>query len=170
MIRGGRTVGSSCTGKSATLAEKYLVKTRYIDGMSRDTVRPPPSRDLATPGEIAEMVRRFYQDVAQDDVLGPVFDDVAQVHWGEHLEKLTSFWCSVLLGLDGYEGNPFRAHATINERAPFTSEHFDRWLQLFHDTVDLRWVGPNATRAVAFAHNVARVHSRQLGAAQPTTA
>lgn len=108
------------------------------------------------------MVRRFYQDVAQDDLLGPVFNDVARVDWAEHLEKLARFWCRVLLGLEGYAGNPFRAHAAIHAQSPFTSEHFERWLQLFHDTVELGWVGPNATRALTVAHDVARVHAHQL--------
>jgi hemoglobin len=130
--------------------------------MSREASRPPPSADLATMDEIAEMVRRFYRDVAQDDLLGPMFNDVAAVHWGEHLDKLTSFWCRALLGIEGYAGNPFRAHALIHARVPFTPEHFERWLQLFHDTVELGWVGPNATRALTLAHNVARVHSHQL--------
>lgn len=45
--------------------------------MSRDIVRPPPSRDLDDREQVAEMVRRFYRDVAQDDLLGPMFNDVA---------------------------------------------------------------------------------------------
>jgi hemoglobin len=108
------------------------------------------------------MVRRFYQDVAQDDLLGPVFNEVARVQWAEHLRKLTAFWCRALLGLDGYEGNPFRAHSLIHDREPFTWGHFERWLQLFHDTIELGWVGPNATRALALAHNMARVHGHHL--------
>lgn len=130
--------------------------------MSGGSVRPTPTRDLDTPEEIAEMVRRFYQDVVQDDLLGPIFDDVAQVDWIEHLPKLTLFWSRALLGLEGYVGNPYRSHALINERSPFTIEHFERWLQLFHDTVELGWVGPSADRALALAHNVARVHAGQL--------
>ena len=130
--------------------------------MSGGTTRPAPTRDLDTPEEIAEMVRRFYQDVAQDDLLGPLFNDVAQVEWSEHLPKLTMFWCRALLGLEGYVGNPYRSHARINERSPFTMEHFERWLQLFHDAVELGWVGPNVDRALELAHNVARVHSGQL--------
>ncbi len=130
--------------------------------------RPPPTADLDSPEEIGEMVRRFYQDVAQDDLLGPVFDDVAQVVWAEHLPKLTAFWCRALLGIDGYVGNPFRAHALVHARAPFTDAHFDRWLQLFHDTVELGWVGPGADRALALADDVARVHRHQLvGSAPP---
>jgi hemoglobin len=130
--------------------------------MSGGATRPSPTRDLDTPEEIAEMVRRFYQDVAQDDVLGPLFNDVARVDWSEHLPKLTRFWCRALLGLEGYAGNPYRAHALVNDRSPFTMEHFERWLQLFHDTVELGWLGPHADRALAVARNVARIHSGQL--------
>jgi truncated hemoglobin YjbI len=77
-------------------------------------------RDLDSPEEIAEMVRRFYQDVAQDDLLGPMFNDVAQVDWAEHLPKLAAFWCRALLGLPGYQGNPFRAHTLVHAQEPFT--------------------------------------------------
>jgi hemoglobin len=128
----------------------------------RDQVRPTPVRDLDTPEEIAEMVRRFYADVAQDDLLGPMFNDVAQVDWSEHLPKLTAFWCRALLGITGYAGNPFRAHTLVHDRQAFTRAHFERWLSLFHDTVELGWVGPRAGRALELAHNVARVHSQQL--------
>jgi hemoglobin len=129
----------------------------------RSVVDPAgPTRDLDSPEEIAELVRRFYQDVAQDDLLGPMFNDVARVDWSEHLPKLTAFWCRALLGIEGYAGNPFRAHALIHDRSPFTHAHFARWLDLFHDAVELGWTGPNAQRALALAHNVARVHAGQL--------
>lgn len=108
------------------------------------------------------MVRRFYQDVAQDDLLGPVFEDVAQVDWATHLPKLTAFWCRALLGQPGYEGNPFRAHAEVHARSPFTHAHFERWLQLFTDTVRSGWSGPFADRALEVANDIARVHERQL--------
>lgn len=108
------------------------------------------------------MVRRFYQDVAQDGLLGPMFNDVAQVDWSEHLPKLTAFWCRALLGESGYAGNPFRAHSDVHRQAPFTSAHFRRWLDLFRDTVELGWIGPNASKALALAENVAQVHHRQL--------
>lgn len=128
----------------------------------RDTPRPTPTRDLDSPEEIAEMVRRFYADVAMDDLLGPMFNDVAQVDWSEHLPKLTAFWCRALLGQQGYAGNPFRAHARIHEQRAFTPAHFERWLMLFHETLELGWTGPNVARARALADNVARVHREQL--------
>lgn len=113
------------------------------------------------------MVRRFYADVAQDDLLGPMFEDVARVDWGEHLPKLTAFWCRALLDEPGYGGNPFRAHALVHARRSFTPEHFQQWLALFHDTVELGWTGANAERALALAHNVAAVHSQQLIGQRP---
>lgn len=116
------------------------------------------------------MVRRFYQDVAQDDLLGPVFNDVAKVDWGEHLETLTAFWCRVLLDRPGYGGNPFRAHAHIHSQEPFTAAHFERWLALFHDTVELGWAGPAADRALQLAQDVARVHATQLAKLSPDPA
>lgn len=128
----------------------------------RDRPRPAPSRDLDTHEQIAEMVRRFYADVTQDDLLGPMFNEVARVDWSEHLPKLTDFWCRALLGMTGYQGNPFRAHLLVHAQRAFTPAHFERWLTLFHETLDLGWIGPNAQRAHDLADNVARVHSRQL--------
>lgn len=117
--------------------------------------------DLDSPEEIAELVRRFYREVAQDELLGPVFNDVAAVDWAEHLPKLTAFWCRALLGIEGYSGNPFQKHAAVNERAPFTAAHFERWLSLFDDALE-HWAGPNVDRARALALNVARVHGQRL--------
>jgi hemoglobin len=121
----------------------------------------PRRGDLDSVSEIAEMVRRFYADVAQDELLGPMFNDVAQVDWSEHLPKLTAFWCRALLGLQGYVGNPYRAHAEVNAAVPFQVAHFERWLGLFSETLD-EWEGPNVDRALELAANVARVHSQQL--------
>ncbi len=119
-------------------------------------------RDLDDPIEIETMVRRFYADVAQDEVLGPMFNDVAQVDWSEHLPKLTAFWCRALLSMPGYEGNPYRQHLEVHDRRSFTRAHFERWLKLFHETLDLGWEGPKVLHAKALARKVAMVHSKQL--------
>lgn len=127
-----------------------------------DGPRPFRDRDLDDPVEIAEMVRRFYADVAQDDLLGPLFDDVAHVDWSEHLPKLTAFWCRALLAQPGYEGNPYRKHQLIHDRSPFGRAHFERWLDLFHETLDTGWRGPRTDQARALANKVAFVHSKQI--------
>ncbi|MEO7430291.1 MAG: group III truncated hemoglobin [Acidimicrobiales bacterium] len=128
----------------------------------RDVRRLAPSRDLDSPEEITEMVRRFYADVAMDDLLGPMFNDVAQVDWSEHLPKLAAFWSRALLGQPGYSGNPYRAHALVHQQEPFRAAHFQRWLMLFRETLELGWIGPNVDRALELAEKVAQVHSQQL--------
>jgi len=129
--------------------------------MSQARPWPAPSRDLDDPEQIAELVRRFYGEVAQDDLLGPMFEEVAQVDWAEHLPKLTAFWCRALLGLAGYSGNPFAAHRLVHDQRAFTHDHFERWLTIFEETLE-GWAGPNAERAFELARTVARVHSKQL--------
>lgn len=124
-------------------------------------------RDIDSAEEITEMVRRFYADVVQDPLLGPMFDDVARVDWSEHLPKLAAFWSRILLSEPGYEGNPLRAHAVIHAQEPFTDAHFQRWLELFFDTVDTGWAGPRAEHAKAFAERVATMHSRALSRPEP---
>ncbi len=118
--------------------------------------------DLDSPEQIAEMVRSFYATVSDDPLLGPVFNDVAQVDWDLHLPKLAAFWNRALLGIEGYQGNPFRQHAEVNAREPFRQEHFDRWLELFRANLARRWSGPNVERALALASRVAEVHAGQL--------
>jgi hemoglobin len=130
--------------------------------LDRPSAATPILRDLDDRPAVAEMVVRFYRLVAMDDLLGPMFNDVAKVDWSEHLPKLTDFWCRVLFATPGYEGNPYRAHRHVHEQRAFTAAHFERWLDLFSETVDAGWAGPNAARAKAFAAKVARVHSQQL--------
>lgn len=131
--------------------------------MSVRTHRAPPNGDLDDPARIHDMVRTFYQAVAQDDLLGPVFNDVAGVHWGDHIEKLTAFWSRILLGIPGFEGNALSAHRRTDAVAPFTPAHFRRWLDLFSETVDLGWAGPLADHAKEFAGRVAAAHQARLG-------
>jgi hemoglobin len=118
--------------------------------------------DIADVDDVGEMVRTFYAKVADDDLLGPMFNDVAKVDWPDHLSKLTAFWSRAVFGTSGYSGNPYQAHERINEKSPFTMDHFRRWLDLFEATVDAGWKGPNAGKVKTISNNVALVHSRQL--------
>jgi hemoglobin len=123
---------------------------------------PAPTHDLRDRDDVEELVLSFYRDVAQDDLLGPMFNEVARVDWSAHLPKLADFWCRALFGTAGYDGNPFRAHELVHAKRAFTPAHFERWLDLFFEAVDMGWVGPNAEKAKALAATVARVHAHQL--------
>lgn len=132
--------------------------------MTEITQKPvaSPGTDISSPEDVAAFIRTFYQGVAQDDLLGPVFNDVAQVDWPSHLPKLAAFWNRVLFGIPGFAGNPMAEHARIHAQSPFTPAHFHRWLSLFHETLDDDWSGPNVEKMKQLARNVATVHSGQL--------
>lgn len=75
---------------------------------------------------IDRLVRRFYQAVRADVLLGPVFE--ARIHdWEPHLARMCAFWSSVMLRSGRYHGQPMPKHATL----PVHAIHFDRWLALF---------------------------------------
>jgi hemoglobin len=130
--------------------------------MIGDMIGPHPTSDLDSHSDIEDLVRRFYRAATQDDLLGPMFNDVAQVDWSEHVPKVIAFWSRVLFGVHGYEGDALRAHEVISAKVTLAPAHFERWLDLFGETVDLGWAGPRAERVKQFAADFARVHMAQL--------
>lgn len=111
----------------------------------RDAQWEHRGRDLDSPEEVFEMVTRQYADVVQDDLLAPHFTfGPDHMDWRALIESITDFWNHVLLYAPSYDIDIIEHHQRLHERAPFTPEHFDRWLQIFHDTIDGGWSGPNA--------------------------
>ena len=120
----------------------------------------PRPVDLDTRAQIHDLVVHFYREVVFDELLGPIFDDIAEVDWAEHIPKLIDFWCRVLLGQPGYDGYVLGAHERVHELNAFTGEHFDRWYSLFVASVDQGWRGPMADKAKAHAARIAAVLAR----------
>jgi hemoglobin len=118
--------------------------------------------DLDSRARIHDLVVRFYREIAFDELLAPVFIDVAEVDWAVHIPKLIDFWCRVLLGQPGYDGFVLGAHQQVHEIEAFTPALFDRWYELFVVTVDDGWQGPIAETAKVHAARVAATLSRRL--------
>lgn len=93
--------------------------------------------------DIKLLVNTFYGKVREDDLLKDIFNDIIQDRWPQHLAKMYSFWQTVLLGERTYSGVPFRPHAQL----PVSEEHFNRWLKLFYETVDMYFTGERADEA-----------------------
>ena len=110
---------------------------------------------------IETLVRAFYRRAAMDDLLGPVFE-AADVDWASHIPTVVDFWCWQLLQQPGYTGNTLRAHEELQAATPFTTQHFERWLELFDDTVDDLFAGPHAENAKARAAKMAAALQRLL--------
>ncbi|UXX79037.1 group III truncated hemoglobin [Reichenbachiella carrageenanivorans] len=93
--------------------------------------------------DIKKLVNSFYAKVRKDDVLADIFNARIGNRWPEHLEKMYRFWQTVLLEEHTYFGSPFLPHANL----PIAAEHFDRWIQLFFQTIDEEFHGEKAERA-----------------------
>lgn len=118
--------------------------SHLVEQAEFDASRP----DLADRAGIERMVRDFYRDAAMDDVLGPVFH-AARVDWSAHIATLVDFWSWQLLGDPGYAGHPLRAHEPVHARTPLTSVHYERWVSLFHSTIDASFEGPRGRSQAA---------------------
>lgn len=108
---------------------------------------PDGRPDLTSRGQVDLLVTSFYREVVFDDLLEPVFSDVAEVDWARHIPVLVDYWSALLLG-DGGPGGPImQVHRRLHAVAPIEPEHCDRWYSLWVGCVDERWSGSAADRA-----------------------
>lgn len=80
---------------------------------------------------IGALVRTFYGRVRANERLGPIFAGVIGENWEPHLEKMTDFWCAVILKNGAYSGRPVPAHLKLKQ---VREEDFDIWLDIFRQT------------------------------------
>ena len=122
--------------------------------------------DLTDRADIVRLVDAFYGRVRVDAILGPIFEGIARVDWAVHLPKMYDFWESVLFGSAAFKGNPLVVHRELARRVVLTSSEFDRWIQLFHSSVDDLFVGSCADEAKSRASRIALVMQHHIAADQ----
>lgn len=131
--------------------------------MGSTEARPHRARDLDTRSEIAEFVTRFYREIAQDERFHLWFETIAHVDWHAHTGELTDFWAGVLLGEPHTRAEQvIEGHRWLHEAAPFDSDLFDRWLEIFDTTLDDGWTGPMTESARSRGHGIAWAMSKRL--------
>lgn len=83
---------------------------------------------------VSAVVAAFYAKAREDDVIGPVFNRViASEQWPHHIQAISDFWSSALLGTRRYDGRPMPKHLALPE---LTDAHFQRWLTLFREAAE----------------------------------
>ncbi len=106
-----------------------------MDANSTDAARPLAELPVDHAGLdrafIGRLVGSFYGRVRQDQRLGPIFAMAIPGDWEPHLEKMTDFWCSVMLKDGSYQGRPVPAHLRLKT---VVEDDFAIWLRLFAET------------------------------------
>jgi len=97
---------------------------------------PPPAEQPVDHAQldrafIGRLVRTFYGRIRKDERLGPIFARQITGDWEPHLEKMTDFWCSVMLKDGSYQGRPVPAHLKLKT---VVEGDFAIWLRLFGET------------------------------------
>ena len=99
--------------------------------------------DLVNTRDIELLVDQFYAAVQRDNLIGPIFNAHFKDRWLSHHQILYRFWTTVLLRRPSYAGNPVPIHFHMN----LSESHFNRWLDLWCQTVDRQFEGLIAERA-----------------------
>lgn len=111
--------------------------------------------DLRDRSDVARLVEAFYRRAFADELIGPIFTDVARMDLAHHLPIMCDFWETVLFRTGRYRRNALAVHLALNARFPLEAEHFERWLELWTQTVDERHEGERAELAKLQASRIA---------------
>lgn len=103
--------------------------------------------DISSRTHVNDLVIAFYREIMFDDLLQPVFEEVAEVDWPDHILRLIDYWCWILFGTKGYGGAVTRTHRHLHGLGPIEPAHCDRWYSLWAATIDEAYAGPHADKA-----------------------
>lgn len=109
---------------------KKLLKELYFCDM----------KEIESKEDVELLVETFYQKLVKDELISHFF---SKLDLKEHLPRVVQFWSFILLDETGYSANMMEKHFKLN----LNEESFDRWLKLFHETVDQFFVGEKADLA-----------------------
>jgi len=94
--------------------------------------------DIQNREDIVLLVDTFYGTAMKDPLLAPHFEGM---DFEAHKPRMVAFWAFVILSESGYSTNVFDKHRHLK----IAKEHFDRWVELFGQTVDSLFEGERAT-------------------------
>lgn len=119
-------------------------------------------KNLESREDIELLVNSFYEKVVGDETIGFFFKDIIKVDFQKHLPKMYSFWESILFGQMTYKGNPMAVHFPINQLEAMEKKHFERWLELWRQTIEENFTGLNASMAITKSENIANLMAYKM--------
>ena len=123
---------------------------------------PAPLYDIEDREDIAALVEAFYKRAFADPLLGPIFIDIAKMDLAAHMPIMCDFWETVLFQTGAYRRNAFMIHLHLHQMEPLTKVHFQRWEDMWHQTVDEMFTGEKAILAKLNASRIANSIHRRL--------
>jgi hemoglobin len=111
------------------------------------------NKDILQEEDVKTLVNTFYDKVRNDALLSVVFEPVIKDNWPVHLQKMTDFWSTILLYTRKYKDDPLPKHLPLQ----VDKMHFERWLQLFNETIDELFEGQIAANAKLRANSIAKI-------------
>lgn len=100
---------------------------------------------------LAQLLRHFYSDIRQHNLVGPIFNEKIQ-DWPTHLETIGSFWARLTGGPSAYSGGMPAKHLHFGLNA----SHFQAWLQLWEFNCRAYLKSVEAQEMISLAHEIGR--------------
>ncbi len=116
-------------------------------------------KDIETREDLETLLTEFYKIATIDEELGHHFD---KLDLASHLPIIVDFWEKILFGKPVYFGNPLSVHQILHEKSPLTLQNFQRWVEIFTQTVDRLFIGNTADAAKLRARMIAHSLNQNL--------
>lgn len=110
--------------------------------------------DLDSSEHIQQFLSLFYGKLLADDIMAPIFLEVAGIDLRVHLGHIQHYWEKLLLGGNDYQRHTMNIHRALHAKRALTTDNFTRWLHFFTSSVDEAFAGPNAEQAKRVATHI----------------
>ncbi|MBK8501600.1 MAG: group III truncated hemoglobin [Saprospiraceae bacterium] len=114
-------------------------------------------QDIESREDLATLVKYFYDFLLADEVMSPIFMEVAKIDLESHLPHLVDFWHSLLFMTGAYKRNVMEMHLALHAKKSLEKNHFDLWLHYFEKSVNDLFVGPRSELAIERANSIAQL-------------
>ena len=100
--------------------------------------------DVKTRADIEQIMRHFYGLAIVNPVIGHYFHTVHVIDLEAHIPVFLDFWETSVFGEGKYKGNMADVHGRLHDKSAFEPIHFETWLGLFRESVDMLFEGEKA--------------------------
>lgn len=105
-------------------------------------------KEIKSRTDIELLINKFYEKIVEDDLIGFFFKKVIKLDWSKHIPVMYDFWETTLLGVAKYKGNPMKIHIDLHMKEKLKPEHFDRWLEIWEETIKENFDGDKSEQAI----------------------